>query len=84
MLVQSHREYSKSEEQGCFAVGSSEKEIFKDLRVYCSQHPKHSVYYCMYRVRPSKKTYRPEYMMEIVIKDRSEGGLAMLGWVRVQ
>ena len=32
MLVQKHREYKKDASKGCFAVGKSREEIFKDLK----------------------------------------------------
>lgn len=65
MLIQCHREYRKSEEFGCFAVGKSEKEIFKDLKDYCEQHPDHTVFYYEHPVRPGKEIPVPEYMLEI-------------------
>lgn len=65
MLVQSHREYSKDEKDGCFAVGKSMEEIFEDLKQYCKNHPDSNIYYYVHPVRPSKENYRPEYMMEI-------------------
>ena len=70
MLVQSHREYSKDEKDGCFAVGKSMEEIFEDLKRYCKDHLDKNIYYYVHPIRPSKENYRPEYMMEIELNDK--------------
>ena len=44
MLVQSHREYSKDEKDGCYAVGKSMEEIFGDLKRYCKDHIDKNIY----------------------------------------
>ena len=71
MIVQSHREYGpKDPEEGCFAVGKSREEIFKDLEDYCNKHKDYNVFYFVHTVRPAKGIPVPEYMMEIEkIKD---------------
>ena len=65
MLTQAHRDYQKPEERGCFAVGKSREEIFKDLKNYCDAHQDYSVFYFEHPVVPKKEIPVPEYMLEI-------------------
>lgn len=83
MLVQKHREYKKNASEGCFAVGKSREEIFKDLKYYCDHNVGKKIYYYEHPVRPNKENYRPEYMMEIEVVDDSCFGI-MAWWKRVQ
>lgn len=83
MLVQKHREFLKYPEDGCFAVGNSEEEIFTDLKNYAKDYPNDNIYYFVHPVRPSKENHRPEYMMEIERCDTGDEHL-MLFWIKYQ
>lgn len=83
MIVQKHREYEKDSKYGCFSVGRSEQEIFNDLKIYSKRHPNNCIYYYVHPIRPSKETYRPEYMMEIELCNEDDGYLMAL-WDQYQ
>ena len=68
MITQKHREYSKSENDGCFIVSKSEEEMYNELNQYAKANPDKDIYYHTHPVRPSKETLRPEYMMEVEIE----------------
>lgn len=86
MIVQSHREYGpKDLEEGCFAVGKSREEIFKDLKDYCEKHKDKQVFYYVHNVRPSKENYTPEYMMEIDLQPKDKGYFPIMAfWSQAQ
>lgn len=70
MFVQEHREFSKDKKKGCFIVSSSKQGLFDDLEEYSNLHKDKYIYYYLYpNPRPSNITYRPEYMMEVLLKD---------------
>lgn len=83
MLVQKHREYSISKENGCFAVGKSRDEVFADLQKYCKENKGKHIYMYEQPIRPSKTNYLPEYCLEIIKEDPNEHVLH-IGYVRVQ
>ena len=83
MIVQKHREYEKDSNYGCFSVGRSKQEIFNDLKIYAKRHPNNCIYYYVHPIRPSKETYRPEYMMEIELCNEDDGYLMIL-WSQYQ
>ena len=86
MLTQSHREYIKPEDRGCFAVGKSRKEIFNDLTLYRKQHKNYYIFYFEHPVRPGKDIPVPEYMMEIEAypKTMNRDWSVVSFWTRVQ
>ena len=82
MITQKHREYSKSENNGCFIVSKSEEEMYNELNQYAKANPDKDIYYCTHPVRPSKETLRPEYMMEVVIESKKEYPKTLHTWFK--
>lgn len=72
MITQKHREYSKSESNGCFIVSKSEEEMYNELVQYAKANQDKDIYYYTHPVRPSKETLRPEYMMEVEIESKDD------------
>lgn len=82
MITQKHREFEKSEKNGCFIVAKSEKEMLNDLNEFAKANQDKKIYYYIHPVRPSKDTLRPEYMMEVELKPKDEHPGLMLLWNR--
>ena len=72
MITQKHREYSKSENNGCFIVSKSEEEMYNELVQYAKANQDKDIYYYTHPVRPSKETLRPEYMMKVEIESKDD------------
>lgn len=80
MITQNYDGIDHSDTDTYFIIGKSEKQIYSELKTFVQEHKTedNSIWFYENPVRPSKVNLRPEFSMEVVIRDKNTYPTLML------